>query len=52
MDTGKYCFGVKDTMMGLEMGAVEKLIVFENLAVDRYTMRRNGAPSDEKPEIK
>jgi peptide subunit release factor 1 (eRF1) len=31
-DTGKYCFGVDDTIRGLEMGAVETLIVWENLA--------------------
>eukprot|EP00835_Amoeboradix_gromovi_P004420 NODE_343_length_10566_cov_0.542371.p5 type:complete len:342 gc:universal NODE_343_length_10566_cov_0.542371:2338-1313(-) len=35
-DTGKYVFGVQDTLKGLEMGAVETLIVFENLDVNRY----------------
>ncbi|KAM0675663.1 translation termination factor eRF1 [Gurleya vavrai] len=29
-DTGKYCYGIKDTMNCLEMNAVETLIVFEN----------------------
>merc|ERR1719382_724139 len=28
-DTGRYCFGMKETMQGLEMGAVETLIVWE-----------------------
>jgi len=30
-DTGKYCFGVRDTMHALEMSAVETLIVWEDL---------------------
>ena len=32
-DTGKYVFGVADTLQCLEMGAVETLIVWENLEV-------------------
>lgn len=38
-DTGKYCFGIDDTLKALEMGAVETLIVWENLATMRYTLR-------------
>ncbi|KAI9486520.1 MAG: eukaryotic peptide chain release factor subunit 1 [Benjaminiella poitrasii] len=38
-DTGKYCFGVEDTLKALEMGAVETLIVWENLATNRYILR-------------
>merc|ERR1712115_529888 len=38
-DTGKYCFGVKDTLAALELGAVKELIVWENLDVTRYTFR-------------
>lgn len=38
-DTGKYCFGVKDTLQALELGAVEDLIVWENLDVTRYSFR-------------
>ena len=34
-DSGKYCFGVKDTLMCLDMGAVETLVVWENLEVNR-----------------
>jgi len=41
-DTGKYCFGVDDTLKALEMGAVETLIVWENLDTTRY-MLRNAA---------
>ena len=29
----RYCFGVEDTMKGLDLGAVETLICWENLAV-------------------
>ncbi|KAM0753645.1 eukaryotic peptide chain release factor subunit 1 [Meredithblackwellia eburnea MCA 4105] len=39
LDTGKYCFGVEDTLRGLEMGAVETLIVWENLDVTRHRLR-------------
>eukprot|EP01136_Pigoraptor_vietnamica_P028133 Opistho-1_new@85320 len=42
-DTGRYCFGVEDTLKGLEMGAVETLIVWENLDVNRYTMKNNAS---------
>jgi len=34
-DTGKFCFGVRDTIQGLEMGAVETLIVWEELEIRR-----------------
>ncbi|CAH7670353.1 eukaryotic peptide chain release factor subunit 1 [Phakopsora pachyrhizi] len=39
LDTGKYCFGVEDTLRGLELGAVETLIVWENLDITRHTLR-------------
>lgn len=38
-DTGKYCFGVVDTLHALELGAVETLIVWENLEVTRYVLK-------------
>jgi peptide chain release factor subunit 1 len=38
-DTGKYCFGVDDTLKALEMGAVQNLIVWENLEIQRYVLR-------------
>lgn len=38
-DTGRYCFGVEDTLKALELGAVETLIVWENLDITRYTLR-------------
>ncbi|KAH9930921.1 peptide chain release factor eRF/aRF subunit 1 [Fomitopsis serialis] len=38
-DTGKYCFGVDDTLKALDLGAVETLIVWENLDITRYILR-------------
>merc|ERR1719223_1776974 len=35
-DTGCYCFMVDDTLKGLEMGAVEDLIIWDNLEIQRY----------------
>eukprot|EP00743_Colponemidia_sp_Colp-15_P000951 GILK01001050.1.p1 GENE.GILK01001050.1~~GILK01001050.1.p1 ORF type:complete len:466 (-),score=110.28 GILK01001050.1:151-1461(-) len=46
-DTGKYVFGVEDTLRGLDMGAVELLIVWENLDVNRYVLK-NTATNEEK----
>jgi peptide chain release factor subunit 1 len=41
-DSRKFCFGVKDTLMALEGGAVADLIVWENLSINRYMMRTPG----------
>jgi len=38
-DTGKICFGIKDTIQALEMGAVETLIAWENLEIQRLQLR-------------
>ncbi|KAL1561308.1 Ethylene-responsive transcription factor 13 [Salvia divinorum] len=38
-DTGKYVFGVDDTLKVLDMGAVQTLIVWENLDMARYTLK-------------
>lgn len=38
-DTGQYCFGVDDTLKALESGAVEVLIVWENLEILRYSLK-------------
>ncbi|CBI18177.3 unnamed protein product, partial [Vitis vinifera] len=39
-DTGKYVFGVDDTLKALEMGAVEILIMWENLDINRYVQEK------------
>eukprot|EP00730_Choanoeca_flexa_P007490 TRINITY_DN12341_c0_g1_i1.p1 TRINITY_DN12341_c0_g1~~TRINITY_DN12341_c0_g1_i1.p1 ORF type:complete len:435 (+),score=133.50 TRINITY_DN12341_c0_g1_i1:208-1512(+) len=46
-DTGKYCFGVSDTMKALEMGAVETLMLWENLDVNRFELKT----PDDRQEI-
>jgi len=38
-DSGKYCFGIVDTLKALELGAVETLIVWENLDITRFILR-------------
>lgn len=35
LDTGKYCYGYNATMAALESGAIEELIVYENLNVKK-----------------
>jgi peptide chain release factor subunit 1 len=44
-DTGQYCFGIDDTLKALESGAVEVLIVWENLDITRYVLKN---PNGEK----
>jgi len=46
-DSGKYCFGVDDTLSALDMGAVDTIIVWENLELMRYTLK-NTATSVEQ----
>jgi eRF1 domain 3 len=48
-DTGRYCFGVEDTLKALELGAVETLIVWENLDINRYVLR-NAAGGITRPK--
>ena len=45
-DTGKFCFGLEDTLKGLEMGAVGTLIVWEGLETQRYQLK-NAQTGDE-----
>lgn len=46
-DTGKYCFGVEDTLKALELGSVETLICWENLDIQRYVLK-NHTTAEEK----
>jgi len=41
-DTGKYCFMIDDTLKALDLGAVEDLIIWENLDVDRIVLRNSS----------
>jgi len=38
-DTGKFCYGVKDTLNALDLGACETLIVWENLEIQRIEVK-------------
>ncbi len=44
-DSGRYCFGVDDTLKALELGAVETLMVWENLETQRFLVKN---PSGEE----
>jgi len=44
-DSGKYCFGGKDTMNALEMSALETLIVWEDLPLMRYELKNSATDS-------
>jgi len=48
-DTGKYCFGVDDTLRALDIGAVQILIVWENLEITRYQYKSTVA--EEKDQV-
>nr|XP_016477310.1 PREDICTED: eukaryotic peptide chain release factor subunit 1-3-like [Nicotiana tabacum] len=41
-DTGKYIIGVDDTMQVLDTGAIETIIVWENLDVTRYVLKNSS----------
>ncbi|CAG5088681.1 Similar to eRF1: Eukaryotic peptide chain release factor subunit 1 (Drosophila melanogaster) [Cotesia congregata] len=49
-DTGKYCFGVEDTLRALELGSVETLICWENLDIQRYVLK-NHTNAEEKSGV-
>lgn len=38
-DTGKFCYGVSDTLKALEAGSCEIVIVYENLDIIRYVYK-------------
>lgn len=47
-DSGKFCYGVDDTLKALDLGACETVIVYENLDIIRYTLKD---PDNENPVI-
>ncbi|KAG7194883.1 Polypeptide release factor (eRF1) in translation termination [Scheffersomyces spartinae] len=38
-DTGRFCYGIEDTLKALDLGACEIVIVYENLSTIRYTLK-------------
>ena len=45
-DTGRFCFMVDDTLKALELGAVEDLIVWDNLDVNRFVLRNSSTQEE------
>mmetsp|Transcript_13622 Transcript_13622/g.20739 ORF Transcript_13622/g.20739 Transcript_13622/m.20739 type:complete len:458 (+) Transcript_13622:86-1459(+) len=41
-DTGKYCYMIDDTLKALDLGAVEDLIIWDNLDTQRYVLRNTS----------
>lgn len=39
LDTGMIVFGVADTMKALEMSAIEKVLLFEEIELTRYEVK-------------
>jgi len=46
-DSGKVCYGIEDTLAALESGAVETLIVWEDLKTIRHVLK-NGKTGEQK----
>lgn len=40
-DTGKFCYGINDTLKCLDMGAIETLLVWENLDYQRVCVKNS-----------
>ncbi|EDO19276.1 hypothetical protein Kpol_1036p18 [Vanderwaltozyma polyspora DSM 70294] len=38
-DTGKFCYGIDDTLKALDLGSIDRLIVFENLETIRFVYK-------------
>jgi peptide chain release factor subunit 1 len=47
-DTGKICFGMDDTLKCLEAGAVDTLVVWEQLDIIRYVLKSTAPDSVEE----
>jgi peptide chain release factor subunit 1 len=49
-DKGCYCFGVADTIKALEMGAMETMIIWENLDTQRIVLQQT-VPGESNPVL-
>jgi peptide chain release factor subunit 1 len=47
LDTGMVVFGVEDTMKAMEIGALETMMLFEDLEINRYVLK-NPVKGDTK----
>ena len=39
LDTGMIVFGVEDTMKAMEVGALECMLLYENIEINRYEIK-------------
>lgn len=46
-DTGKYCYGIRDVIQALAQGAIETLIIWEDLEMDRLVLRNKETQVEE-----
>eukprot|EP01083_Nonionella_stella_P034007 93074_1 len=51
-DNNKYCFGIRDTIRALEMGAVKTLIVWEELKITRLTVQNPSTKEQDNLHLK
>jgi peptide chain release factor subunit 1 len=50
-DTGKYCFMIDDTLQALDLGAVEDLIIWDNLEINRLVLRNTNTGEEKAIHI-
>ncbi|ORZ41236.1 50S ribosomal protein L30e-like protein [Catenaria anguillulae PL171] len=50
--SGKCCFGIRETLKALDLGAVETLILSEHLEIQRYVLKNPAAGPSDKHLIK
>jgi len=46
-DTGKFCYGIRDLIQALSQGAVDTIIMYEDLDMDRLKLRNNDKGTEE-----
>jgi len=51
-NTGKYCYGIEDTIQGLDMGAVETLVIWEDLPLKRVHIRNPHTAEEQIAYVK
>ncbi len=49
-NTGKFCYGIRDVMYALEEGAIETLIVWDELPLKRYVLQNGDIKYTEQKE--
>ena len=47
-DDNKFCYGINCTMQAFEMGAIDTIIVYENVKIQRFVLK---SPSNDNKKI-